>query len=195
MRLVAGDTALMTFSHLALHEAETRTQLELASAIGRAPQVVQAALRSLVADGLVLAVPKAKGTGRGAVYSVNRASPIYPELRQIAVKILGGTALLRDALVTNPAVDAAAIFGSMASGSDRRTGALSDIDLLVVFADTATRDERYAVRDGIGLIAAQLHREINVQAHSQSEWDQAKGTNRTLKRIASGALIVLKGEV
>jgi predicted transcriptional regulator len=96
MRLIPGDTALMVFSHLALHESEQRTLFELASAIGRAPQVVQRAVRSLVADDLVTATPKAPGTGRGAVYSVNMASPIFPELRQVALKLLGGMELAKE---------------------------------------------------------------------------------------------------
>ena len=101
--------------------------------------------RRLVSDDLVLAEAKPAGTGRGRLYRVNTASPIFPELRQIAVKMPGGTALLRDAVEKNPAVDAAAIFGSVA-GTDRRTGGPSDIDLRLVFSDASTRDERFAVR-------------------------------------------------
>lgn len=194
MRLIPGDTALMVFSHLALHESEQRTLLELASAIGRAPQVVQRAVRSLVADGLVTATPKAPGTGRGGVYRVNIASPIFPELRQIALKLLGGTTLLRESIAANAAVEAAAIFGSVASGTDRRAGALSDIDLLVIFADDSSREARFAVRTAIALVAEQLRRDIRIQAHTRSEWEAGRRTNRVLKRIARGDLLVLKGE-
>ncbi|MDA8237040.1 MAG: nucleotidyltransferase domain-containing protein [Chloroflexi bacterium] len=195
MRLVAGDTGLMAFAYLALHEGEQRTLQELASAVARAPQVVQAALRSLVNEGLVIASAKPPGTGRGALYSANRASPIFSELQQIAVKLLGGRDMLREAITANDAVDAAAIFGSVAAGSDRRANSLSDIDLLVIFADASTRDDRFAVRSAVSHIAERLNREISVQAHTRSEWEQGRRANRVLRRISEGDLLVLKGVI
>lgn len=195
MRLVPGDTAFMIFSHLALHESERRTLAELAAASGRPAPVALSALRGLVADGLVVAEAKAPGTGRGQLYRVNAASPIFPELRQIVVKMLGGTGLLRDAIERNPAVDAAAIFGSVAAGTDRRNGNLSDIDLLVIFTDESTREERFAVRSAISAAAERLNRQISVQAHLRSEWEQGRTANRVLRRIAGGELLTLKGTI
>jgi len=195
MRLVAGDTGLMAFAYLALHEGEVRTLQELASAVARAPQVVQAALRSLVHQGLVIASAKPPGTGRGALYSANRASPIFSELQQIAVKLLGGSDMLREAITANDAVDAAAIFGSVAAGSDRRADSLSDIDLLIIFADASTREDRFAVRAAVSQVAERLNREISVQAHTRSEWEQGRLANRVLRRIAEGDLLVLKGVI
>ena len=195
MRLVAGDTALMAFAHLALNPGEQRTLQELASAVTRAPQVVQAALRSLVHQGLVIASAKPPGTGRGALYSANRASPIFSELQQIAVKLLGGSDMLREAITANDAVDAAAIFGSVAAGSDRRADSLSDIDLLIIFADASTREDRFAVRAAVSQVAERLNREISVQAHTRSEWEQGRLANRVLRRIAEGDLLVLKGVI
>ena len=195
MRLVPGDAAFSIFGHLALHEGERRTLSELASVVGRPESVALKALRGLVGEGLVIATPKPAGTGRGSLYEVNTSSPIFPELRQIVVKLLGGTPLLRDAIDDNPAVDAAAIFGSVAAGTDRRTGNLSDIDLLLVFSDASTREERFATRSAIGAIAERLNRQVNVQAHLRSEWDAGRTTNRVLRRIAEGDLLVLKGAV
>lgn len=195
MRLVPGDTAFMIFGHLALHEGERRTLAELAAAAGRPDPVALSALRRLVSDALVVAEPKPSGTGRGHLYRVNVASPIFPELRQIVVKMLGGTALLRDAIEKNPAVDAAAIFGSVASGTDRRTGRLSDIDLLLIFADESTRDDRFAVRTAVSEVAERLNREISVQAHLRSEWERGRTSNRVLRRIAAGDLLTLTGTI
>lgn len=195
MRLVPGDAAFSIFGHLALHEGERRTLSELASVVGRPESVALKALRGVVAEGLVIAIPKPAGTGRGSLYEVNTSSPIFPELRQIAVKLLGGTPLLRDAIDDNPAVDAAAIFGSVAAGTDRRTGILSDIDLLLVFCDASTREERFTTRSAISAIAERLNRQVNIQAHLRSEWDAGRTTNRVLRRIAEGDLLVLKGAV
>ncbi len=195
MRLVPGDTAFMIFGHLALHEGQRLTLTELAAAAGRPAPVALSALRRLVSDDLVIAEAKPAGTGRGRLYRVNTASPIFPELRQIVVKMLGGTALLRDVIEKNPAVDAAAIFGSVAAGTDRRTGRLSDIDLLLVFSDASTRDDRFAVRTAISEIAGRLNREISVQAHLRSEWEEGRTSNRVLRRIVEGALLTLKGTI
>ena len=195
MRLVAGDAGLMAFAYLALHEGERRTLQELASAVARAPQVVQAALRSLVHQGLVIASAKPPGTGRGALYSANRASPIFSELQQIAVKLLGGSDMLREAITANDAVDAAAIFGSVTAGSDRRADSLSDIDPLIIFADASTREDRFAVRAAVSQVAERLNREISVQTHTRSEWEQGRLANRVLRRIAEGDLLVLKGVI
>ncbi len=195
MRLVPGDAAFAIYGHLALHEGERRTLSELASATGRSEPVALKALRGLVAEALVISDPKPAGTGRGSLYRVNTASPIFPELRQVVVKMLGGTTMLRDAIEKNPSVDAAAIFGSVAAGTDRRTGNLSDIDLLVIFADGSTSDDRFAVRSAISAVAEKLNREISVQALLRSEWEDGRRTNRVLRRIAEGDLLTLKGTV
>jgi predicted nucleotidyltransferase len=195
MRLAPGDAAFSIFGSLALHEGERLTLSELASMVGRPESVALKALRGLIGDGLVIATPKVAGTGRGSLYEVSTSNPIFPELRQIAVKLLGGTPLLRDVIDQNPAVDAAAIFGSVAAGTDRRTGNLSDIDLLLVFTDGSTREERFATRAAISAIGDRLNRQINVQAHLRSEWEAGRSTNRVLRRIADGDLLVLKGEV
>jgi len=94
--------------------------------------------------------------GYGKLYQVNRDHPIFAELRQIVIKMLGATNAVRDVLLGNPAVEAAAIFGSVAAGTDRRTGRLSDIDLLVVFTDASVQDvlvssKSQTRRFGIGL--------------------------------------------
>lgn len=103
--------------------------------------------------------------------------------------------MLREAITANDAVDAAAIFGSVAAGSDRRFDSLSDIDLLIIFADASTREDRFAVRAAVSQVAERLNREISVQAHTRSEWEQGRLANRVLRRIAEGDLLVLKGVI
>ena len=103
--------------------------------------------------------------------------------------------MLREAITTNAAVDAAAIFGSVAAGSDRRTNSLSDIDLLIIYVDASTREDRFAVRSAVSQVAERLNREISVQAHTRSEWEQGRLANRVIRRIAEGDLLVLKGVI
>ena len=195
MRLEPGDTAFQVFAYLALHEDAEATLTQLARIAGRSERVAWSALKGLADDDYVLVEEKPKGTGYGRLYRANIRHPIFPELRVIAFKMLGGTGALRDLILGNPAVDAAAIFGSVASGTDRRSGRLSDIDLLVVFTDASTREERLDLRQAISTLSERLGRVINLEGMLRSEWEQGKQDNRILRRIATGDLLVLKGDL
>lgn len=89
MRLSADDTAFMIFGQLSAQKGARRTIAELAKAVARPRPVALAALRALVSGGLVLATDKPAGTGRGKLFQANDANPIFPELRQVALKMLG----------------------------------------------------------------------------------------------------------
>ena len=195
MRLEPGDTAFQVFAYLALHEDEPATLTQLAQAAGRSERMAWTALNGLAEDGLVIIEDKPRGTGWGRLYRVNQQHPIFPDLRQIVFKMLGGTGALRDLIIRNQTVEAAAIFGSVASGTDRRTGRLSDIDLLVIFADDSTREQRLELREAISSVSSRLNRDIDVEGMLRSEWEKGKKDNRVLKRIARGDLLVLKGQV
>jgi predicted nucleotidyltransferase len=195
MRFEPNDTGFRLFGHLALHEDQQASLTQLCAVTGQSRRVVLAALKGLAEDDLVLAEPKPKGMGYGKLYQANRDHPIFDELRRIVIKMLGATNAVRDILLDNPAVEAAAIFGSVAAGADRRTGRLSDIDLLVVFADASTRDDRVALRSAVQSVSDELAREINVEGLTRTEWEEGKRTNRILKRIAAGSLLTLKGSL
>jgi predicted nucleotidyltransferase len=83
-------------------------------------------LAALEAAGLV----SVKRVGNQKYYQANRASPIFEELRGIALKTFGVAQVLREALAPLAKdVRAAFIYGSIAKGTDT---AASDIDLMVV---------------------------------------------------------------
>ncbi len=101
-----------------------------ASGIG----AVHRELAALEAAGLVTA----KRIGNQKHYQANRASPIFEELRGIAVKTFGVADVLRKALAPLAAgIRAAFIYGSVAKGSDT---AASDIDLMVISDGLAYAD-------------------------------------------------------
>lgn len=195
MRFEPDDTAFQAFAFLALHEDARMTLTQISRSVGRSERMTWSALKGLSEDDLVVVDDKPEGSGWGRLYRANLNHPIFPELRQIAVKMLGGTEAVREVIDRNADVEAAAIFGSVASGTDRRTGRLSDIDLLVIFADDSTRESRLSVRQAIDKVSARLNREINLEGMTRSEWDQGKHSNRILKRISTGDLLPLKGEV
>ena len=157
---------------------------ELARAIGAAPGTLKKELDALCDAGLL----RAERVGNQVRFCANTAHPVFPELQALIRKTIG----LADALRLSLAplvdrIDAAFIFGSMASGTER---AGSDIDLMVVgdagFAEIV--DATYEAQAALG-------REINPKVMSTSEW-QAKRSERNafLQDVLNKPRIMLIGD-
>lgn len=156
---------------------------ELARVIGAAPGTLKKELDALCDAGLL----RAERVGNQVRFCANTAHPVFPELQALIRKTIG----LADALRLSLAplvdrIDAAFIFGSMASGTER---AGSDIDLMVVgdagFAEIV--DATYEAQAALG-------REINPKVMSASEW-QAKRSecNAFLQDVLNKPRIMLIG--
>ncbi len=157
---------------------------ELARVIGAAPGTLKKELDALCDAGLL----RAEHVGNQVRFCANTAHPVFPELQALIRKTIG----LADALRLSLAplvdrIDAAFIFGSMASGTER---AGSDIDLMVVgdagFAEIV--DATYEAQAALG-------REINPKVMSASEW-QAKRSERNafLQDVLNKPRIMLIGD-
>jgi predicted nucleotidyltransferase len=86
----------------------------------------QTFLKTLVQAG----VARIEASNRSTRYIVNTEHPLYPELRQIAVKSFGIREPIEQALrEIRDKVDEAFIFGSMVNGSARPD---SDVDVMVI---------------------------------------------------------------
>ena len=139
---------------------------ELARVIGAAPGTLKKELDALCGVGLL----RAERVGNQVRFCANTAHPVFPELQALIRKTIGLADALRLSLAPLAGrIDAAFVFGSMASGTE---SAGSDIDLMVVgdagFAEIV--DATYAAQ-------ATLGREINPKVMSASEW-QAKKAER-----------------
>lgn len=139
---------------------------ELARVIGAAPGTLKKELDALCEAGLL----RAERVGNQVRFCANTAHPVFPELQALIRKTIGLADALRLSLAPLAGrIDAAFVFGSMASGTE---SAGSDIDLMVVgdagFAEIV--DATYAAQ-------ATLGREINPKVMSASEW-QAKKAER-----------------
>lgn len=139
---------------------------ELARVIGAAPGTLKKELDALCEAGLL----RAERVGNQVRFCANTAHPVFPELQALIRKTIGLVDALRLSLAPLAGrIDAAFVFGSMASGTE---SAGSDIDLMVVgdagFAEIV--DATYAAQ-------ATLGREINPKVMSASEW-QAKKAER-----------------
>ena len=157
---------------------------ELARVIGAAPGTLKKELDALCGVGLL----RAERVGNQVRFCANTAHPVFPELQALIRKTIGLADALRLSLAPLAGrIDAAFIFGSMASGTE---SAGSDIDLMVVgdagFAEIV--DATYAAQ-------ATLGREINPKVMSASEWQAKKAErNSFLQDVLNKPRIMLIGD-
>ena len=157
---------------------------ELARVIGAAPGTLKKELDALCGVGLL----RAERVGNQVRFCANTAHPVFPELQALIRKTIGLVDALRLSLAPLAGrIDAAFVFGSMASGTE---SAGSDIDLMVVgdagFAEIV--DATYAAQ-------ATLGREINPKVMSASEWQAKKAErNAFLQDVLNKPRIMLIGD-
>ena len=157
---------------------------ELARVIGAAPGTLKKELDSLCGVGLL----RAERVGNQVRFCANTAHPVFPELQALIRKTIGLADALRLSLAPLAGrIDAAFIFGSMASGTE---SAGSDIDLMVVgdagFAEVV--DATYEAQAALG-------REINPKVMSASEWQAKKAErNAFLQDVLNKPRIMLIGD-
>ena len=157
---------------------------ELARVIGAAPGTLKKELDALCGVGLL----RAERVGNQVRFCANTAHPVFPELQALIRKTIGLADALRLSLAPLAGrIDAAFIFGSMASGSE---SAGSDIDLMVVgdagFAEVV--DATYEAQAALG-------REINPKVMSASEWQAKKAeSNAFLQDVLNKPRIMLIGD-
>jgi uncharacterized protein len=126
--------------------------------------------------------------GRQVFFRVQTAHPLFADLRALLLKSDGLALPLRKTLEGVRGVQAAAIYGSVAAGTD--TGR-SDIDLLVVGSADAV-----ALHDAISAIEDRLGRPINYTLLTPKELAARKRKREPfLVRVLGGNLIAVVGDV
>jgi len=126
--------------------------------------------------------------GRQVFVSVQTSHPLFQDLRSLLLKSEGLAMPLRQALEAIDNVEAAAVYGSVASGTD--TGR-SDIDLLVV----GSPDE-LDFHDAVSEIEELLGRPINYTLLSRKELQaRLRRKDPFLTRVLTGDLIPVIGDV
>lgn len=124
--------------------------------------------------------------GNLKLFKINKASPIFDELKRIFFKteILGG--FLRKGF-EKAEIKYSLIFGSFASGRESET---SDVDVLII-GDLKERELVEIIRNS----EKETGREINYILWSENEFRRkAKERHHLLKEIAGKPLIMLKGD-
>jgi predicted nucleotidyltransferase len=126
--------------------------------------------------------------GRQVFFRVATAHPLFADLRALLLKSDGLALPLREALHRVGGIEAAAVYGSVAAGTD--TGR-SDIDLLVVGSADAL-----PLHDTISAVEAQLGRPVNYTLLTPKELAARKRRKDPfLARVLSGDLIPVLGDV
>jgi predicted nucleotidyltransferase len=126
--------------------------------------------------------------GNQVLVSVNTGHPLYDDLRSLFVKSEGLAIPLRDALARVEGLEAAAVYGSVAAGTD--TGS-SDIDLLIV-----GDPDDVPLHDILSALEEELGRTISCTVLSRGELrSRMRGKDPFLGRVLSGTLIKVMGDV
>ena len=125
---------------------------------------VQRELARLETSGLVTATR----VGRQKHYQANAGSPVFEELRALALKTFGLADVLRTALApVSSGIRAAFVYGSIAKGQDT---AASDIDLMII-ADNLTYADLFAALEDA---SSRLGRKVAPTIYSSKELAQRK---------------------
>jgi predicted nucleotidyltransferase len=153
----------------------------------RADVPLQAVQRELALLEEIALIDRQK-RGRQVFISIQSGHPLFDDLRSLFIKSEGLAIPLRNALAQINRVEAAAVYGSVAAGSD--TGR-SDIDLMVV----GSPDE-LAFHESISTLEEELGRSINYTLLTKKELkDRITKRDPFITRVLDGALIPVLGEI
>lgn len=156
---------------LLLHPDQRYYLREIARLTGTTAGTLARELSKLVKAGVV----NVQKVGNQTHYSANRDCPVFDELASIVRKTSGLTDVLAEALLPlADQIDAAFVFGSVASGKARSE---SDIDVMVI-GDVSFK----AVVTALYSLQERLGRELNPKVYSRMEWRNLVAENGTFIR-------------
>jgi predicted nucleotidyltransferase len=174
-----GLADLLAFLFLAEDEGPF-TLSQISDAIKVAPSTVKREIDRLEEAQIVGSLR----VGRNRVVAVNRASPLYPELRALLFKAFGPLPALRDALRGVEGIDEAYIFGSWARRYGAEIGHFPrDVDVVVV-GDDADPDAVYVAA---GEVERLLGLDVNPTIVNRDEWEAAP--TPFLQAVRAGPLV------
>lgn len=165
-----------------LNEEKSYYQRQLAKELGIAIGQVQREIQILEKEGIL----NRDRLGNLILLKVNKAYPLYKEIKQVVLKTVGVVPRLKEALGRLDEADVAFIYGSFAH--DRWTSG-SDIDLLVVGDIRKSR-----LTKELTPIGQDIDRTINSTLYSREEITRKlKGKDGFLMEVLSKPIIPIKG--
>jgi predicted nucleotidyltransferase len=166
------------------HPGESFFIRQLHHLIRQDPTNISRELRRLERMGIVTSENRANAK----YYTVNQGCPIYPELKGLFLKTAGVSTEIREVLKHTHNIDAAFIYGSVASGTERPE---SDVDLMVIGT--------IGLREVIGLLGdlpLRIGREVNPHVLTPHEFHKrAREGDHFIRRILGAPrLFIIGGE-
>lgn len=127
--------------------------------------------------------------GRSALYRPARESPLYEPLRLLVERTVGVEPELRRRLAPIAGIEAAAIFGSFATGEAVKP--TSDIDVLVI-GDADTDVLEREVRE----VERLAGRDVNLTRYDREDWlDRLRQGSGFARTVLDRPLVMLIGEL
>ena len=131
---------------------------DLAERLGIDPANLSKELRRLETDGLF----RSDVSGRQKYFQLNRAYPLFREVRGIVTKTIGAAPLLASSLKKIRGIEEAFLYGSFAQNQQ---DTVSDIDLLMIGEPSSE-----ALSKTVQQMERQLGREVNYTVLSRKEF-------------------------
>lgn len=176
---------LELLTHLFLNSGERFSISDLERRTGIPQQTVSREVERLERAGIVVT----SRVGRTKLVQANEASPYFPELRALLLKVGGPAGVLADELRQVPGVVAAFVFGSWARRYEGEVGPPpGDVDILIV-GDA----DPYLVDAACRAAERRLLLEVNAVVITEREWAEAR--SGFLRQIKRAALIPIVGDV
>ncbi len=170
---------LKVFAHLLINAGKKFTVPELVRVTGVSQPTVWREIDRLEKAALATV----DSVGRSKVINANEDSPYFPELRSLAMKLLGPAVILSERLEDLEGLKEAYIFGSWARRYHGEPGPPpADIDVLIV--GDADPDEAEDRCRGLQEI---LDVEVNSVVVSRSEWKAAR--SGFVREVQKGPLV------
>lgn len=157
---------------------------EIGKYLKREPGFFQHTIKNLVEEGIL----NDRRRGNLRFFRLNKAHPLYEELKKIISKTLGAEAQLKKMVDDFEGIRYAFIFGSMAKNQE---GPTSDIDLFLI--GKANQD---VLIQNVNRLEEKLKREINYHLFSVKEVrKKMKNNNEFVERVLKESKIILKGNL
>lgn len=136
---------------------------DLAERLNTDPSNLSKELRRLEREGLF----RSEVSGRQKYFQLDRAYPLFNEVRRIVEKTIGAPAAIREALDNVDRIEEAHLYGSFARNQQ---DAVSDIDLLIIGAPGEE-----TLSEAIRKLERQLGRDINYTVLPPKEFASRRG--------------------
>ena len=120
-------------------------------------------------------------------YSLNKANPIYQQLKDIVHKTIGIETEIKGVIKKMPGVKFALIFGSYAKKGD--FSAASDLDLMII---GEVEESQLSIM--IKKIEKEIDREINYHLYSEKDFSQKFKKNSFLQNITKNCILLTENK-